>query len=271
MQTQNKRMRNVILYSIIAVIMFGSCQTKFQKLLSGTDYNLKYETAIKYYNEQEYYEAQQLLESIVTIYRGTEKSENIIYYLAMSYYNQNDYMYAGYYFNNFSSSFPTSVRLEECMFQTGYCYYRQSPKYSLDQEYTQKAIEQFELFISKFPDSDKKQTAADYIKELTIKLQKKAYENAILYEKLGDYKAAVITLKNCIYDYPELTERETVLFLILKSQYMLAEKSILAKKYERYESAMDEYFSYIDEFPNGKYAKEAEKMFTSSKKYIDNF
>lgn len=260
-----------LLYIFIALLILGSCQSRFQKLLTGTDYNLKYETALKYYQEEEYYKAQQLFEGIITIYRGTDKSENIVYHLAQCYLKQDDYMYAGYYFDHFTTNFPTSEKLEECMYYTAYCYYKESPKYSLDQEYTNKALEEFTHFKSKFPESDKVVEVNNYETELTLKLQKKAYENAILYEKTGNYKAAIIALKNCIYDYPSIEQRETILYLILKSSYELANKSVASKKYERHESVLDEYFSYVDEFPNGKYSKEAEKMFISSKNYIDQF
>lgn len=264
-------MNRVVSYLIISILIFGSCKSKFQKLLTGSDYNKKYETAMQLYSEGEYYKAQQLFESIITIYRGTDKSENIVYYLSMCYYNQSDYLYAGYYFENFTTSFPSSERLEECMFQTGYCYYEESAKYSLDQEYTNKSLEQFELFKSRFPESERMGVVDGYVKELERKLQQKSFENATLYEKLEDYKAAIIALKNCLYDYPGIEEREEVLYLILKSSYKLASNSVEAKKYERYESTIDEYFSYVDEYPTGKYNKEAEKMYSDSKKYIDKF
>jgi outer membrane protein assembly factor BamD len=264
-------LKKIIPIILIGIIACTSCKSKFQKLLTGSDYNLKYEKAIEYYNQEDYMKSQQLFESIITIYRGTDKSENIVYYLSMCYFNQKDYLFAGYYFKTFTTSFPTSEKLEECMFNTGYCYYEESAKYSLDQEYTYKSLEEFEIFSERFSESEKIPEVKKYVNELQKKLEKKAYENAILYEKIGNHKSAIIALKNCLYDYPNIKERENILYFILKSSYQLANNSVKIKKYDRYEATIDEYFSYIDEFPSGKYIKEAEKMYVESKKYIDKF
>ena len=49
---------------------------------------------------------------------------------------------------------------------------------------------------------------------------------------------------------------------------MLAEKSVEEKKQDRYESAIDEYKNYIDEFPQGSWIKESERMFAAIQKNI---
>ena len=86
------------------------------------------------------------------------------------------------------------------------------------------------------------------------KLVEKSYLNAKLYFDLGDYKSAIIALRNSLGDYPDTEHREELMFLILKSSYLLAEGSVESKKLERYQATVDEYYSFIGEFPEGEFS-----------------
>jgi outer membrane protein assembly factor BamD len=56
--------------------------------------------------------------------------------------------------------------------------------------------------------------------------------------------------------------------LILNSKYDQAIQSVDEKKVERYRNTLDEYYNYINEFPNGKYRKQADKIMNESKKIV---
>ena len=56
-------------------------------------------------------------------------------------------------FKNFSNTFPNSEYREESDFMTAYSNYQLSPTFRLDQTYTIKAIEGFQLFANTYPDS----------------------------------------------------------------------------------------------------------------------
>jgi outer membrane protein assembly factor BamD len=60
------------------------------------------------------------------------------------------------------------------------------------------------------------------------------------------------------------------MFLILKSSYLLADGSVPSKQLERYQTTVDEYYSYIDEFPDNKNSKEAKRMYETSNKFLEN-
>mgnify|MGYP001461364136 FL=1 len=77
-------------------------------------------------------------------------------------------------------------------------------------------------------------------------------------------------MKLVLADFPDTKYREDILFTIVKSSYMLAENSVIAKKKERYKNTIDAYFTFVDNFPESKNLKEAEKFYNNSLKYIDN-
>ena len=58
------------------------------------------------------------------------------------------------------------------------------------------------------------------------------------------------------------------MFLKLNSLYVYAEKSIANKQKERYQATLDEYFSFMEEYPEGKYSKEVKKIYEETARYL---
>ena len=153
-----------------------------------------------------------------------------------------------------------------------------TPEPRLDQSSTYKAIEELQMFIEYFPESDRKELAQNMIFELQDKLVKKELYSAQLYYNLGtyfgnctsggsNYEACIITAQNAINDYPYSSLREDFAVLIMKSKFELAEQSIESKKIDRYRDAEDECYGFINEYPDSKNKALAEKYISSCKKY----
>jgi outer membrane protein assembly factor BamD len=242
---------------IAAIFTMNSC-SKYQRLLKGTDYDAKYNAAVKYYEKKDYYRCLQLLEELIVIFRGTGKGEDVYYYYAKCNYATRDYTAAAYHFENFIKTFPSSPRAEECAFLVAYCYYLDSPSSSLDQENTILAIEQFQLFINHYPQSEKVAESNKLMDELLLKIETKAFNNAKTFYYIEEYKAAVASLNNVIRDYPGTVYKEECLYLILKSYYLYAQKSIEEKKLERYKSALEAYQALKESFPESAYLRQVE-------------
>jgi len=85
----------------------------------------------------------------------------------------------------------------------------------------------------------------------------------------NNYLSAVITAQNALKKFPSTSYRDDLSFLILESKFAQAEQSVVSKREERYQDTIDEYYSYINEFPDGKYKKQADKIFNDSKKAIN--
>ena len=143
----------------------------------------------------------------------------------------------------------------------GYTSYLLSPKPRLDQTVTQEAIEALELYKNIYPYSDRVDEANRLIDELQDKLVYKSYLNAKLYYDFENYKAAVIAIDNSLKEYPDSQYREELKFMLLRAKYLLAMNSIEEKREERLSSALDEYFSFVDEFPESEHLKEAQKYY----------
>ncbi len=263
-------MRKYIALLILPLLF--SC-SQYQKLLKSTDYELKYTKALEYYDAEDYMRAATLMSELQGVYRGTDKSEFLNYAYAKCLFGLKDYMLSGHYFRQFVKTFSNSEYTEECQYMSGYCYYMLSPKPRLDQTDTNNAIEEFQLFINLYPQSERVPDAEKYIIELRDKLVYKAYLNAKLYYDLGtymgnNYLSAVISAQNCLKEFPDTKYREELSFLILDAKYIQADKSIEEKKEERMREAIDEYYSFVNEFPDSEYTNKAVKIFKEASKFI---
>ncbi len=258
------KMRKLILGLVVLTVLLSSSCSNYNKIVKSTDYEFKYKKAIEYYEDGEYVRAGTLFKELVNVYRGTSKADKIYYYYAKSMLGQKDYLMAGHYFKTLIQEFPTSEYVEEAQFMVGYCSYLLSPKPRLDQTVTHEAIDALQLYINLYPFNDRVDEANRLIDELQDKLVYKAYLSAKLYYDFSNYKAAVVALKNCLNDYPDSQYREDLMFMLLKSRYLLAIGSVRDKKEARLSSALDEYFTFVDEYPESKYIKEAKKFYKTT-------
>lgn len=251
-----------------SVLVFGSC-SKFSRIQKSQDMEAKYKAAVEYYEKENYYQALQLFEELVTVFRGTVKAEDTYYYYCMCYYLTGDFTFAAYHFNNFSQTFPASPKAEEALFLNAYCYYMDSSPASLDQKNTLDAIRQFQLFINRYPKSEKVAEANTLIDELRFKLETKEFNIAKLYLKREQYKSAMIAFQNVVESYPSTTYKEECLYNILLSSYEYAERSVTSRQAERYKIAIEHYLKLIDTFPKSPKLEEAQDIYNNCKERLD--
>jgi len=243
---------------------------EYNKVLKSTDANLKYNKGIEYYEQGRYERALPLFEELISLYRGTTKSEKIYFYYAYSNFYMRNYALSAYYFGNFVKTYPTSEFAEEASFMSGYSDYKSSPIYSLTQEDTYSAIDNLQRFMNDYPESLLVDSCNVLINELRGKLEKKAFENAYLYYKLGNYKSALIAFKDVLKDFPESNYKEDVLYWMLVTNYEVASKSVYFKKKERYEDTINAYYKFVDTYPESKKISSAERYFKLSIKFLDS-
>lgn len=248
---------------IVFLIALSSCG-QYQKIQKSKDNELKYKSAVSYYEEGKYYRAISLFEDLKAVYKGTDKDEKIHYYVGNSYYIQRDYMLASYYFDEYAKNFPFSNRIEEIKFLSAYCYYLDSPKYTLDQANTILAMAKLQTFINEFPNSERMTECNKLVDDLRKKLEKKAYEIAMLYYKISDYQAAAVALDEVLQKFPETLYREEIMFHVLKSNYIFASNSIQEMQTVRYAAVLKAYESLIKLYPESKYLSEAEDIYKKS-------
>jgi outer membrane protein assembly factor BamD len=254
------RHRHILFFAIGFAWLMSAC-TGYNKLLKSSDLELKYSKTIELYEKKKYYKAYPLLEELVTVYRGTARAEKLAYMYAYTDYYLGDYLLAGHRFDQFAKTYPTSKFREEMQFMSAYCSYVLSPNYSLDQEFTIKAMNELQLFLNDYPNSERRDTCNILVEELEHKLEEKAFEASKQYLKMEDYKSASVTFEILLEDYPDTEYREEGYFLRFRTRYHLARKSVEDKKLERIDSALKAYITFVDRFPESEYIGDAEELY----------
>ena len=257
----------IVIY-FLTLSFFISC-SEYNKVLKGSDYNLKFDKAIEYYKNDQCYKSLPLLEELMSYFRMTSKGEDVYYYYAKNQYCMGDFYLAGYYFKRFVKNFPQSSRVEECAFNSAICLMMNSPDYYLDQTESYKAIDEFQLFLSKYPNSFLVDSCNNMVANLRARLERKSFEKGKLYFRMEKFRSAIIALNTTILEFPNTQYKEEVLYLILKSNYLFAINSVLSKKVERFEESIKSYYTFVDSFKNSKFANEAESFYLSSLKELE--
>ncbi len=265
-------MKQRFLFILFSLAVLSSCG-EYNRVLKSNDYNYKYEYAKKAFEKKKYAQASTILSDLITVFKGTDKAEESLYLLALSYYENKDYLNSGAYFKSYYTNYPKGQYTELARFYAGYGYYLDSPEPQLDQSGTYKAIEELQGFLDYFPKSDKVPIAQNAIFELQDKLVFKELQNAQLYYNLGNYmgnnyESAVIVAKNAIKDYPYSKYKEQLEMLILKARYQEASQSVDEKKVDRFRVVIDEYYSFINDYPESESRKEADNIFKIASRYV---
>jgi len=258
------KMRNIT-FILLTVLTLGAC-SEYQKVLKEDDVKAKYAMADSLYNQgiregknSKLKKSLRLLDQIVPQYRGKPQGERLAYIYSNTYYELGGFFDAGYQFERFTKAYPRSEKAEEAYYKSAKSYYEVSPRFSLDQTETFKAIDKFQEYISKYPDGEFIGDANEYMASLRDKLDEKSYEIAKQYHHTEDYKAAIAALNNFIEDNPGSKYLEKAYFYKFDSAYTLAINSYQQLVPERLKVAKEYYEDYIRYYPEGEFAQTAKE------------
>ena len=266
--------KNIFIVALLAATLGLTSCGEYNKLLKSTDYEYKYEAAKSYFAKGQYNRAATLLNELIAILKGTDKAEESLYMLGMCYYNEQDYQTAAQTFIQYYQVYPRGTYTELSRFHAGKALFLDTPEPRLDQSSTYKAIDELQMFMEYYPQSAKHQEAQQMIFELQDKLVQKEIDNAQLYYNLGNYlgnnyESAVIVATNALKNYPYTKHKEQLQMIVLKAKFQQAYQSVIEKKADRYREVIDEYYSFINDYPESKYRSEADNIFKIANNYLN--
>lgn len=263
----------LLVSAVIVVMALDGCGG-YNKILKASDYSTKYSLAKNLYAEGRFTTCSSVLEECVVMLHGTTQGEESMFLLASCYFNMGDYLSASQYFQSCFSRYPNSDYSESSLFMLGKSLYRDMPDPRLDATSTNEAISSLQRFVETYPQSRYRSEAESMIYEMYDRLVEKEKGSAELYYNMGlylgnNYRSCILVAQNAMRDYPYTKYREDLSALVLRAKFQLAQESVASRKDERYRDAIDEYYSFKNEFPDSKYTKEAERIFRISTKNLE--
>ena len=210
-----------------------------------------------------------LLQELIGLFRGTQRMEDVYFMYAQANLCIEDWYMARYSMRNFAKTFPNSPRTEEAEYQAALCSYRLSPESNLDQSDTKTAMDDLQLFMDRHPQTNRRDTCNAMIASLRSKLETKAWSGAKLYYTTGKFQSASKALRHFMDDWPASQYTEEAQFLILKSQFLYAQRSTERRQAERYADAIESYFTFAARFPESAWLREAEQFHEKSRQGLE--
>jgi outer membrane protein assembly factor BamD len=243
-------MHKILVIAVFSLFIWG-CGSSIDTSNYTPSERLAY--AQKLYNDEDYLEAVQEFQAIILQYPGNPVVDDAQYYLAESRYQRGEYILAAYEFSKLIKTMPASEFVPKAQFMLAECYYGLSPDYRLDQQYTKKAISEYQAFIDFFPANEKVKEAEKKISELNDKLAHKEYNTADLYETMGDDRSALIYYTNVIDDYHDTQYAPIAMY----------DKINLLVSMNKNNDALDEISKFLERYPDDKRIKELQELKTS--------
>lgn len=265
-----KIIKTIVVAALVALAAV-SCKSQYDMMLNSTDPDAKFKAAMEYFNQKKYQKSAALFESLSFVTNGTERDDSVQYYWGLSHYLFKDYYTAETNFNRFVTNYPRSPFAEDARFLRIDCLYRQTLRYELDQTPTYTAISTIGEYLNDYPESDHVIDCRIMLDNLGERLDRKAYENAKLYFKMEDYKAARVAFRNVLKDDAENVYREDIIYYIAKSSYKYAQLSVASKQKERYLVFMDDYLNFVSELPESHYRKELDVLYAKAQKALGRY
>lgn len=246
-----------LLIAFLVVGSLASCKNE-NLIRRGDSLKVAFQKSVRLYQAGDYREAADGFGTVLEIGRGTDYGKKAQLYLAESYFKDERYLQASSEFQRYISLYPRSDKRKKAQFKEAFSYYKLSPRYRIDQSYTKKAIEKFQLFNSRYSGTSEADKAANYITEMRTKLARKLFNASDLYMRTDSYQAAITYYDLTINKYPETIWAQHALVDKIEAYNVYAGRSVRSKQHERYNDAVKAYEKFIQLFPNGKFREEAE-------------
>ncbi|HOC24173.1 MAG TPA: outer membrane protein assembly factor BamD [bacterium] len=237
---------------ILGVILAAASGCGGTKMRANMTLEERMAAAMELYEKRDYLDAKNQFRVITLSYSGSTVADKAQFYLGECHYGMKEYILAASEYERLLKVYPNSEWVDDAKFKLGMSYFKLSPKYSLDQDYTHKAIREFQEFLEEFHRSDLVKQVQEKLTECREKLALKVYSSAEQYYKLGYYDAAAV------YYNVVLDEHYDSKFSPL-AQYYLGE---CYRHMRKPVEALEAFRKMADKFPNHELAGKARQRIT---------
>lgn len=226
-----------ILFSFVTLstIIAGCGSNEATKQLSAEE---RYELGMKAFKDEDYLAAIEEFKIVSLQYQGSKVADSAQFYMAECRYLREEYILAAFEYDILLRTMPSSSLVSRARFRRATCFYELSPKSILDQNYSRKAIDEYQAFLEYHPTDTLVSLAEQRINELNTKLAEKDFENGMTYMHMEYYKAASYYFDVVLDKYHDTQYAEPAL---LKKAEALTNRKKYAEAKETLEKFREKY------------------------------
>jgi outer membrane protein assembly factor BamD len=242
---------------VMLISMVGCSSSEAVKQLSAQE---RFDLGTKAFKDEDYLAAIEEFKVVSLQFQGSNVADSAQFYLAECRYLREEYILAAFEYDVLIRTMTSSSFTARARFRRATCYYELSPKSHLDQNYSRKAIDNYQDFLEYHPADTLAPLADQRIAELNAKLAKKDFENGITYMHMEYYKAATYYFDVVLEKYHDTPFAEPA---------MLKKAEALTNR-KKYEDAKEVIGKFIAKYPQSALLTDAEKLrITITKKMKD--
>jgi outer membrane protein assembly factor BamD len=185
-----KHLNSILIFSsciTLSTFIVGCGSEEATKQLSAEE---RYDLGMKAFKDENYLDAIEEFKVVSLQYLGSKVADSAQFYLAECRYLRDEYILAAFEYDVLVRTMPSSIFVSRSRFRRATCFYKLSPNFILDQNYSKKAIDEYQAFLEYHPTDTLVSLAEQRISELNTKLAEKDYENGMTYMHMEYYKAA---------------------------------------------------------------------------------
>ncbi len=255
MKSLHLKFGTVCFLFLLSLVVWGCGSSQPEEQLSPEK---RLAVGMRLFHNEDYQEAIDEFRIITLQYQGSSVADAAQYYLAESRFLRGEYILAAYEYDQLVRTMPTSPYVTKARYKRALCYYKLSPPSYLDQNYTRKAIDEFQAFIEFSPTDSLVPDAEGKITEMNTRLAEKEYNDGVIYMKMDYFRAATIYFEDVIEQYHDTPYAELAQ---LKKAEALGQRQKSAE-------AMTELEAFYRKYPNSTHKQEADELLTKLKQQI---
>jgi outer membrane protein assembly factor BamD len=177
----------VFSFFVLPAFIAGCGSEEATKQLSSEE---RFELGMKALNNEDYLAAIEEFKVVSLQYQGSKVADSAQFYMGECRFLREEYILAAFEYDVLIRTMPSSIFVSRARFKRATCYDNLSPKSILDQNYTRKAIDEYQAFLEYHPTDTLVSLAEQRINDLNTKLAQKDFENGMTYMHMEYYKAA---------------------------------------------------------------------------------
>ena len=219
----------------------------------------RFQRAMDLFNDGDFLDAIEEFRFVTLQFPGSALADDAQFHLGECYYQREEYILAAYEYELLIRTHPASSLIPDARYKRGMCYYGLSPDSYLDQEYSKKAIDEFQALLEYHPFDSRAPDAETKIQELNTKLAKKTYDGGVIYMKMEYFRAAGLMFDQVLERYHDTPFAEPAL---------LGKGEALLRRL-RYADAKRELERFLNRYPDSLLHRDAEKLLEEVNKEIE--
>jgi outer membrane protein assembly factor BamD len=232
---------------ILSIFSFDCGSNEATPQLSADE---RFTLGIIAYKDEDYLAAIEEFKIVSLQYQGSKVADSAQFYMAECRYLREEYILAAFEYDVLIRNMYSSNFIPQARFKRATCFYDLSPKSYLDQNYSRKAIDEYQAFIEYHPTDTLVPLAEQRITELNTKLALKDYENGVTYMHMEYYRAATYYFDVVLDKYHDTPYAEPALF---KKAQALANR-------KKFTDAKETIEKFCVKYPSSMFIAEAQKL-----------